>query len=261
MSCPRGDAAPDQHTKLRLFAASGGYCQNPGFERQLFLDTGTKRTHSAEMAHVFAANNKGPRANTKLSEAERGAFENLILLCSTCHTMMDKAEEDFPDQLLEAWKRDHEARLARIFGAVHAASRPEVLATIEPLLLENRIIFDEYNPDLAYREDPESEMAAVWQRNMRERIIPNSRRVLATLEANRDHMIDGEARTLELFRQHLGGRLGLGSLLLAGSGVWAEGHYVDPETCLSVCRSVVVASAPPQSSAESHIVFPHWEQF
>ena len=192
MSCPRGDAAPDQHTKLRLFAASGGYCQNPGFERQLFLDTGTKRTHSAEMAHVFAANNKGPRANTKLSEAERGAFENLILLCSTCHTMMDKAEEDFPDQLLEAWKRDHEARLARIFGAVHAASRPEVL---------------------------------------------------------------------ELFRQHLGGRLGLGSLLLAGSGVWAEGHYVDPETCLSVCRSVVVASAPPQSSAESHIVFPHWEQF
>jgi len=38
---------------------------------------------------------------------------------------------------------------------------------------------------------------------MRERIIPNSRRVLATLEANRDHMIDGEARTLELFRQHI----------------------------------------------------------
>jgi hypothetical protein len=46
-------------------------------------------------------------------------------------------------------------------------------------------------------------MAAVWQRNMRERIIPNSRRMLATLEANKDYMIDGEARTLELFRQHI----------------------------------------------------------
>jgi hypothetical protein len=48
MSCPRGDAAPDQHTKFRLFAASGGYCQNPGCERQLFVDTGSKIVHIAE---------------------------------------------------------------------------------------------------------------------------------------------------------------------------------------------------------------------
>lgn len=203
MSCPRGDAAPDQHTKLRLFAASGGYCQNPGCERYLFLDTGSKRIHIAEMAHVFAANIEGPRANAGLSEAERGAFENLLLLCSACHTIVDKAEQDFPDQLLAAWKRDHEARLARIFGAVHLGSRSEVRAAIEPLLQENRVIFEEYGPDLAYHEDPESEMAAVWQRNMRERIIPNSLRVLATLEANRDHMVGGEPRTLELFRKHI----------------------------------------------------------
>jgi hypothetical protein len=203
MGCPRGDAAPDHHTKLRLFAASGGYCQNPGCERQLFLDTGSKRIHIAEMAHVFAANNQGPRANTELAEAERGAFENLILLCSTCHTIIDKAEQDFPDHVLSAWKRAHEARLAKVFGAVHLASRSEVRGVIEPLLRENRVIFEEYNPDLDYRENPESEMAAAWQRNMRERIIPNSRRVLATLEANREHMVGGEARTLELFRQHL----------------------------------------------------------
>lgn len=203
MSCPRGDASPDQHTKLRLFAASGGYCQNPGCERHLFLDTGSQRIHIAEMAHVFAANNDGPRANTALSQVERGAFENLIILCSACHTMVDKAECDFPDQLLASWKRDHEARLARIFGAVHMTSRSEVRAAIEPLLQENWVIFEEYNPELAYCENPESEMAAVWQRNMRERIIPNSRRTLATLEANKDHMIGGEARTLELFRQHI----------------------------------------------------------
>lgn len=203
MSCPRGDAAPDQHTKLRLFAASGGYCQNPACERQLFLDTGSKRIHIAEMAHVFAAQNEGPRANKELSEAERGAFDNLILVCSACHTIIDKAEKDYSDKLLAAWKRDHEARLAKIFGAVHWASRSEVLSAIAPLLLENQVIFKEYGPDQDYREDPESELAALWQRNMRERIIPNSRRVLATLDANRDHMANGEARTVELFRQHI----------------------------------------------------------
>ena len=203
MSCPRGDAAPTQQTKLRLFADSAGYCQNPSCHRPLFLNTGSQRIHIAEIAHVFAANNQGPRANTLLTEAERGAFENLILLCSNCHTTIDKAEADFPDRLLAAWKSDHGARLAKIFGAVHFASRTEVRAAIEPLLFENRALFEEYGPDLDYRENPESEMAATWQRNMRERIIPNSRRVLATLEANRDYMIDGEVRVLELFRQHI----------------------------------------------------------
>ena len=181
MTCPRGDAAPDQHTKLRLFAASGGYCQNPSCERSLFVDTGSRRVHIAEMAHVFAANDGGPRGNDELSEAERGAFDNLILLCSACHTIIDKAEQDFPDQLLASWKRDHEERLAKIFGAVHLGSRAEVFSCINAPMQENRIIFQEYGPDLGYREDPESEMAAAWQRKMRERIIPNSHRVLTAL--------------------------------------------------------------------------------
>jgi hypothetical protein len=203
MSCARGKAAPDEHTKLRLFAASGGYCQNPGCERPLFLSTGSKRIHIAEMAHVFAANNDGPRANLELSENERGMFENLILLCSVCHTMIDKAEVDFPEHLIQTWKRDHEYRLAKIFGAVNLETRGAVEAVIKPLLYENRIIFEEYNPDLPYRENPESEMATAWQNKMCERIIPNSRRILATLDANRDHMVDVEHRTLELFRLHI----------------------------------------------------------
>ncbi len=203
MSCPRGDAAPDQHTKLRLFAASGGYCQNPACARSLFLNTGSMRIHIAEIAHVFAADNNGPRPNKTFSEAERGDFDNLILLCSACHTMIDKAEQDFPDQLLTIWKRDHQERLAKIFGAVHLATRAEVLAAIQGPMQENRVIFEEYNPDLEYRQDPESEMAAAWQRKVRARILPNCHRVLATLEANRDYMVESERRTMELFRQHI----------------------------------------------------------
>lgn len=203
MSCPRGNAAPDANTKLRLFAASGGYCQNPGCEQSLFVNTGSTRTHIAEIAHVFAANDRGPRAKEELPKAERGAFDNLILLCPKCHTIIDKAEQEFPDTLLASWKRNHEERLAKIFGAVHLGSRAEVFSVINPLMQENKTIFQEYGPDLDYREDPESELAVTWQRKMRERIIPNNRRILATLDANRDHMVDAEIRTLELFRQHI----------------------------------------------------------
>ena len=203
MICLRGKAAPDEQTKLRLFASSGGYCQNPGCLRPLFLDTGSKRIHIAEIAHVFAATDAGPRPNKSLSLAERGAFENLILLCSACHTTIDKAEEDYPDTVIRKWKRQHEAYLAKTFGAPKLDSRAEVLAAIADPMQENRIIFEEYHPDLHYRENPESEMAAAWQQRMRERIIPNSRRVLAILDANREHMVKDEARILELFRQHV----------------------------------------------------------
>jgi hypothetical protein len=91
MTCTRGAASPDAHTQRRLFAASAGYCQNPTCANALFVDVANKSIHIAEMAHVFAANNGGPRANPQLSEAERGAFENLVVLCSNCHTMVDKA--------------------------------------------------------------------------------------------------------------------------------------------------------------------------
>jgi hypothetical protein len=203
MGCQRGKAAPDENTKLRLFSSSGGFCQNPGCRRPLFLDTGLRRIHVAEMAHIFAANDEGPRANKALSQAERGVFENLILLCSLCHTIADKAEEDYPDALIRNWKREHEEHVTRAFGAVKLKSRAEVLAMIEGPMQENLVIFEQISPDLDYREDPESEKAAAWQQKMVERIIPNNRRVLALLDINRDHMRREERRTLELFRQHI----------------------------------------------------------
>ena len=203
MSCSRGNAAPNEQTKLRLFAASGGYCQNPGCLRGLFLETGSERIHIAEIAHVFAAADHGPRPNPSLSSAERGAFENLILLCSVCHTMVDKAEEDFPDSVLARWKLDHEERLATLFGAIRLASRAEVFALIQGPLEENRVIFNEYGPESGYRVDPESETAAVWKQKVRDRIIPNNRRVLSILETNRAHMLDEEPTVLEQFRQHI----------------------------------------------------------
>jgi hypothetical protein len=203
MSCSRGAAAPDRTTALRLFAASAGYCQNPACYRPLFISAGTDRIHIAEMAHILAASNQGPRAVDAMSAADRGAFENLILLCANCHTLIDKAPSQFPDALLVGWKRDQQARLDQMFGAVTMAERRDVRSAIEPLLLQNRVIFEEYGPDAGYQENPESEMASTWQRYMRERIIPNNRRILAILDVNRNHLVPNESRTLELFRQHI----------------------------------------------------------
>lgn len=203
MACSRGKASPDKLTEKRLFASSAGYCQRPGCTTHLFLDTGSKVIHVAEMAHIFAANDYGPRAKPEMAAEERGAFENLILLCPTCHTTIDKAPEDFPDETVIGWKREHERKLAGLFGAQVFDSRSETLAAIKPLMRQNRMIFDQLNPDLEYRFNPEAEEAAQWKYKMVQQIIPNSRRILSILDANTGLMTDEEEDTLELFRQHV----------------------------------------------------------
>jgi hypothetical protein len=79
---------------------------------------GESNIHVAEMAHVFSASDEGPRADIRLSEAERGAYENLILLCPTCHAKIDKAEREFPDSLILKWKQQHKNKIQELFGVV-----------------------------------------------------------------------------------------------------------------------------------------------
>ncbi len=134
MACPRGAASPDSHTQKRLFAASAGYCQNPSCERELFVDTDGKSIHIAEMAHVFAASDSGPRANPDLTDAERGSFDNIVTLCALCHTIVDKAPKSYPDEMMLKWKREHAHKLSGIFGVVSYDTRADARDAIEPIL-------------------------------------------------------------------------------------------------------------------------------
>lgn len=203
MSCSRGQANPDRHTMLRLFADSGGYCQCPSCNNQLFVDTGAKNIHLAEMAHIIAAGDNGPRADAKISAAEKGSYDNLILLCANCHTTVDKAPVDFPDETIRGWKRKHVERIASLFGAVEYSDRASARKAIEPALAENRAVFDQFGPDNDYRADPESELAGVWQRKMKSIILANNRKILTVVDANSRHLNAAERKVLEAFRQHV----------------------------------------------------------
>ena len=203
MSCPRGKAAPDHVTRLRLFADSGGFCQNPMCLANLFLAIGTENIHIGEMAHVFSASDEGPRANSTLSEAERGDYKNLILLCANCHTMVDKAEKEFPDSMLVQWKQGHRQRIDEAFGVIEYATRQDTRTAIEPLLSENRVIFEVYGPETEERYNPESEMPVLWNRKIVTKLLPDNRHILRVLDRNRRQLRDDELRTLEIFRQHV----------------------------------------------------------
>ena len=203
MAYSRGAASPDKHTKRRLFAASAGYCQNPECCNKLFVDTVDKPIHIAEMAHVFAANDDGPRPNPELSKDERGSFENLIMLCANCHTMVDKAPDSFPDKIILKWKHEHENKLQKLFGAVTFKTRASARQALDPILAENHAIFKQYGPHIDAANNPESGAAEQWKRKMLTWILPNSRQILVILDANLVLLDRNEKMTLEQFRQHI----------------------------------------------------------
>jgi hypothetical protein len=105
--------------------------------------------------------------------------------------------------MIREWKRKHVKRIMSLFGAREYPDRTSARKAIEPSLTENRAIFDQYGPDNDYNQDPESELAKVWQRKMRAIILPNNRKILTILDANRSHLRGSEAKTLEAFRQHI----------------------------------------------------------
>ncbi len=205
MGCSRGKANPDTNTQRRLFAASGGYCQNPGCNQALFVEADSTKVSVAEMAHIFAAQDDGPRANPKLTEGERGAFANLILLCANCHTMVDKAPGAFPDSVIVKWKSDHERRIAAVFGAISYDTRADARKALLALTARTAAIHKRVGPDNDYKWNPEADEAAEWLHHVRQTIIPTNRSVLALLDCNRGLLLESEIEAVELFRQHVEG--------------------------------------------------------
>ena len=201
-TCIHGRASPDTHTKLRLFAESAGYCQNPNCKLRLFSDKCNVNFHFAEVAHIIAAGDLGPRAKPEPPPDQRNVYSNLILLCPNCHTIIDKATTIYPSRLLSQWKSAHVEGVRSIFR-VSFDSRSDARAKIEPLLTKNRRIHEIHGPDREYRFNPEAEEAEVWKRKVISQIIPNNYEILRILDSNHRLLYEDERATLEEFRQHV----------------------------------------------------------
>lgn len=63
-----------------------------------------------EAAHIIAEREDGPRGTNILDLSERDSYFNLILLCPTCHTAVDKDPGAYPPEKLHMLKAQHEIR-------------------------------------------------------------------------------------------------------------------------------------------------------
>ncbi|MEU0213232.1 hypothetical protein [Streptomyces canus] len=156
----------------------------------------------AELAHIIPASPGGPRGIplSEVSAEARAHHSNLILLCANCHTTIDKAPTSYPADMLCDWKQE---RVDEIHVAVSTPvfqTRAEARAHIQGSLDENAVIHARYGPvgDPYQRGD-----SILWLRHARSTIVPNNRRVLRVLDANRHLLMPEEQRLVAIYRLHV----------------------------------------------------------
>lgn len=97
-------------TQKRLFALSGNQCAEPECAKSLIARD--EKSIIAKICHIEAANENGARYRAEMNDNERRHFDNLILLCDECHTIIDNKENEqkYPVALLKEWKKNHEGK-------------------------------------------------------------------------------------------------------------------------------------------------------
>ena len=195
-------------TRLRLFSEAAGHCQNRGCLVPLFPPEMGGNAHIAEMAHLIPHGNEGPRHEDRPDEAfDTYAFENLILLCPTCHTKIDKDPDAYPRNLLLGWKETHLANLALKQGIKAYEDRQQARAAILALSAENHAIWETYAPvdGSEFEYDPESATSKAWSQRMRSVILPNHYRLQAIIQANVALLETDERKTYAAYQEHVRG--------------------------------------------------------
>lgn len=93
----------------KLWGKSGGICaicKSSLIEKK--LEGNTKDFLIGEMAHIFGEKDGSARFNPGMTDLERNSENNLILLCPTDHTKIDKNEQEYTVEKLTKIKKDHE---------------------------------------------------------------------------------------------------------------------------------------------------------
>lgn len=147
---PRGRDVPAK-TRLLLFVRAAGRCEFDGCNRYLLEHHLTKTEGNfAQVAHIWAFSERGPRGRLGQTGKAVHALSNLILLCPECHKLVGDHPDEYSVEVLRKYKKVHEERVflltetkldrhtvavvlkARIGGKAVSVSLPEMQEAVAP---------------------------------------------------------------------------------------------------------------------------------
>jgi len=188
----------------KLWGLAAGRCSKPGCDAECVKFLGSDLTVIGEMAHIIAQSPKGPRG---MNSGGTDTYENLILLCPTDHSAIDKAPPGtFSTDLLLGWKKAHEDEVASAFRSPSFASMNELRLYLCPILIENKILWRTYGPEShEAAANPFSNLAKIWALRKLSTIVPNNRKIIEAIHRNRDLFRVSEYEIACLFIEHAEG--------------------------------------------------------
>lgn len=150
-----------KHTQLFLYVHAGGRCEFDGCNQYLLEHHVTKTEGNfAEMAHIYAFAEGGPRADEPGRGKDKHALDNLMLLCPACHKLVDDKPKQWTVSVLKAFKKAHEERVfmltdtrpdsqtaavvlrGRVAGKIVTVTLGEIQEAVAPRYLGKRDILD-----------------------------------------------------------------------------------------------------------------------
>jgi HNH endonuclease len=199
-----------QKTIKLLWGNAAGRCAFPDCGALLsFPESGKIAPHTiGEMAHIRGDKPGSNRHDPGLSDADRNDYANLILLCPTHHTVIDKPENvgTYTVNMLLNIKLQHQRHVADRFKKDVCTNKHQVARLIQLLLTQNHTVFTNYGPhsEIA-RRNPESQAHAVWLAERLSTIVPNNRRMAEITAAHAELFSPDEQKILATFEVHVRG--------------------------------------------------------
>ncbi len=184
-----------------LWSLAGGRCSNPECRDKLITASAKgDLVNTGEMAHVIAKHEAGPRGQIG---GGNDSYENLILLCPTCHTKIDKNPEDYSCEQLFDWKEGREREVVEAGQALQFSSFDDLKKLTSALLAENKIVFDTLGPKSEIADaDPGSDAFTVWDARKNDTILPNNRSLVSNIQNNQQLLDNDQLEAFVMFKVH-----------------------------------------------------------
>ena len=192
-----------------LWSNSAGMCAFPDCRTRLSVEQ-TRETAPytlGEMAHIKGDKPGSNRYDEAQLAADRDDYLNLILLCPTHHTLVDKPENEafYSVDILNRIKDDHEKFVSNRLFAEDIESVEQVKDLISTYMAQNKQAWEQYGPmsDVA-RKNPHSERVyRIWESERLSTIVPNNREIAKILRGNRKLFSRNQQITISKFIQHV----------------------------------------------------------
>lgn len=136
-----------------LYAHSGNQCAFPNCYSPIFEDNGLL---TGEICHIEAYGFGGARYNVSQTNDERNSVDNLLLLCSRHHKIIDANSSEFTVEALREMKEQHERRFSaktlelnvQQLNALRTAQsefwkRIDAIDHVEPIVPDLKMVVDQ----------------------------------------------------------------------------------------------------------------------